>query len=93
MSERHFQRARGVSSRVVDGRAVIVVMPRETLHSLNASGTVLWKAIGVEGQTRAGLRDVLTRHFRLDDTSAMSDVDRFLDQLMELGALEVSADG
>ncbi len=93
MSEGVFQRARGVSSRVIDGRAVIVVMPRETLHSLNASGTFLWSAIETEGRTRAALRDALVRRYDLDELTADSDVGRFLEQLTELGALEVSTDG
>ncbi len=92
MSAALFRPAPGVSSRVIDGRAVIVVMPRETLHSLNASGTYLWSTIGA-GRTRDALCRALAKRYRLDEGNAASDVDRFLQQLTELGALEVSSDG
>lgn len=93
MSAGLFRRAAGVSSRVVDGRAVIVVMPRETLHSLNGSGTFLWTAIGPEGQTRDALRDRLAQKYRVDEERAAADVDQFLEQLTQLGALEVASHG
>jgi len=88
-----FRRAPGVSSRVIEGRAVVVVMPRETLHSLNPSGTFLWEVIGDTGQTRDALRDHLSKRYQLDGGRAASDVDQFLSQLTELGALEVANDG
>jgi len=93
VTDGRFKKAPGVSSRVIDGRAVIVVMPRETLHSLNPSGTLLWSSIEAEGQTRSSLRDALASRYDLDQARADSDVDRFLEQLTELGAIEVSTDG
>ncbi|MBO6934673.1 MAG: PqqD family protein [Deltaproteobacteria bacterium] len=72
---------------------MVVVMAREALHSLNESGTFLWNVIGDQERTRGELCSALARRYELSRERAESDVSAFLEQLLELGALEEGSRG
>jgi len=82
-----WRRAASVSSRVIDGRAVLVIHDRGTLHSLNAAGTALWEALPEHGAAFTTLRDVLARRYELSEEIAGQDALRFLRTLQEVGAV------
>lgn len=85
---KRYRRRSSVVSRTVDGKAVVVVMGGETLHSFNPTGTWLWDAHckGVFDADR--LAHQLAEQFSVDPESARSDAAEFLDSLLEVGAIE-----
>jgi hypothetical protein len=86
-SSRIAQSAR-TASRVVDGSAVVIVIDKQRLHTLNGVGTFVWsraeRAIGV-GEIAAEV----AREFEVAPEQATKDVIAFANELVQLGALEV----
>ncbi len=80
-----------VAARVVGGKAVVVVVDRGKLHTLNATGTFAWERC--DGRTVGELADALAEAWGIDRTQALSDVRRFVEELAAAGALLVEATG
>lgn len=79
--------SRRTASRVVDGRAVVVVIDEQRLHTLNLVGTHVWNL--ADGRSIAAIVDDVIREFDVDPEKATSDVLEFVEQLVRLGALDI----
>jgi len=77
------------ASRVVEGRAVVVVIDTQALHTLNAVGTYVWER--AEGRTVGEIVDSLVEEFDVERGRAEADVCAFVEKLVALGALELRA--
>ncbi len=75
------------ASRVIDGRAVVVVIDEQKLHTLNPVGTFIWSL--ADGRTIDGIAAELANEFSISPGDALADTKRFVMQLRELGALDV----
>lgn len=83
-----YRRRSSVVSRTVDGRAVLVVMGGETLHSLNQTGTRLWDDCCSGEFDPDSLAQELVQRYEVRLESARADVSRFLSSLIEVGVIE-----
>jgi hypothetical protein len=83
------RQAERTASRVLDGRAVVVVIDRQHLHTLNRVGTRIWELCGENGRSVGELADALAREFEVDRATALADVLRFAEELLEVRALEL----
>ena len=77
------------ASRVVDGKAVVVLIDRQVLHTLNPVGTVIWEL--ADGRTLGAILDSIEEEFEIDRATALADASRFLEELETLGALRIEA--
>ncbi len=75
------------ASRVVDGRAVVVVIDEQRLHTLNPVGTYVWAR--ADGRTIAAIVEELVREFEVEPDKATLDVLEFVEQLLRAGALDL----
>jgi GeoRSP system PqqD family protein len=78
-----------VAARVVDGKALIVVIDQRKLHTLNEVGTRVWELC--DGRELSEIVRSVVDEFDVDEPSAERDVRAFVKQLSELGALELEA--
>jgi pyrroloquinoline quinone biosynthesis protein D len=78
-----------VAARVVEGKALIVVIDQKQLHTLNEVGTRVWELC--DGRSVDAIADAVVDEFEVDKQTAMRDVQRFVDELRALGALELEA--
>lgn len=77
------------ASRVIDGQAVVIVMDEQKLHTLNDVGTFVWTQM--EKRVQLGeLADRVSSEYDVTSEQALTDVLAFTDELVRLGALEVS---
>jgi hypothetical protein len=79
----------GQASRNVNGEALVVLTERRQLHRLNAVGTRIWECCD---QLRiAEIVDVIVAEFEVEEPVAVQDVCEFLENLQQLGAVEIQA--
>ena len=83
------QRATRVAARIIDGTAVVVIIDRQELHTLNAVGTRVWEL--ADGRTVAEIADAIVAEYEVEPPLALSDVVRFTEKLSDLGALELGS--
>ncbi|MDH5673042.1 MAG: PqqD family protein [Myxococcales bacterium] len=81
---RHNER---VAARVIDGKAVVVVIDEKQLHTLNQVGTRVWELC--DGRSVGAIAEALVEEFEVEREVALSDVRSFVETLRGLGALEV----
>jgi hypothetical protein len=79
-----------IAARVVEGKALIVVIDHKQLHTLNEVGTRVFELCD-GGRTVQAIADAIMDEFEVDAATALRDVERFVAQLSALGALEVEA--
>lgn len=74
--------------RVIDGRAVVIVIDRQQLHTLDGVGTFVWnraeRAVAIDE-----LVDEVVLEFDVAREVAQADVLRFAGELVSAGALDV----
>jgi hypothetical protein len=75
-----------IAARVVDGKALIVVVDAKRLHTLNEVGTRVWQLC--DGRSVRAIAEVLAAEFEVGLADAQRDVERFVAELERLGALE-----
>jgi hypothetical protein len=75
-----------IAARVVDGKALIVVVDAKRLHTLNEVGTRVWELC--DGRSVHAIAEVLVAEFAVGLADAQRDVARFVAELERLGALE-----
>lgn len=86
--ESRVSRSDRVAARVVQGRAVIVVMDTRALHTLNEVGTKVWESLGREQRRSvAELVDEVVAEFDVEPARAAEDVLGFVDAMIDVGAL------
>lgn len=78
-----------VAERVIDGRAVVVVIDRRELHTLNGVGTFVWQALAAGPRSFGELVESVVASFEVERARAEGDVAGFVEELARLGALEV----
>ncbi|MFW5920806.1 MAG: PqqD family protein [Polyangiales bacterium] len=76
------------ASRVVEGQAVVIVIDRQKLHTLNEVGTTIWEL--ADGRTLGEIADGIVEEFEVDRDTALADARKFVEQLARLGALELT---
>jgi hypothetical protein len=79
-----------VAARVVEGKALIVVIDEKQLHRLNEVGTRVWELC--DGRSVEAIADAVVDEFEVDKATALSDVERFVDELHKCGALVLGSD-
>ena len=82
----------GIALRNVSGTSIIVSMSEnkvnyENIFSLNETGALLWRALE-QGAEREGLLQILKSEYEVDEDVAREDIEKFLDKLRLIGALE-----
>lgn len=75
-----------IAARVVEGKALLVVIDNKQLHTLNEVGTRIWELC--DGRSVGAIADVITEEFEVDRGSALGDVEHFVLELQRIGALE-----
>ena len=83
------KRSLRIAARVVDGKALIVVIDHKQLHTLNEVGTRVWELC--DGRSVAAIAAVLQAEFTVDEATALRDVQRFVAELQAIGALDLEA--
>ena len=84
------RRNQRVAARVVEGKALIVVIDEKRLHTLNEVGTRVWELC--DGRSVDAIADAVVDEFEVDKATALADVERFVDELHKCGALELGGD-
>lgn len=79
------RRAERIAARVVDGKALVVVLDDRHLHTLNEVGTRVWELC--DGRDLGEIANALAEEFEVDRATALADVERFVGELCEKGAL------
>ena len=75
-----------IAARVVDGKALLVVIDNKQLHTLNEVATRIWELC--DGRSVGAIADVIIEEFNVDRSSALQDIQKFLIELRRVGALE-----
>ncbi|MCZ7686131.1 MAG: PqqD family protein [Sandaracinaceae bacterium] len=83
--------SRRTASRTIDGRAVVVVIDEQKLHTLNPVGTYVWDR--ADGRSIAAIVEDVVREFEVEPDRATADVMQFVEQLVRAGALDVVGRG
>lgn len=78
-----------IAARVIDGKALIVVLDEKQLHTLNGVGTRVWELC--DGRSVAAIAEALVHEYEVDAGAALADVQRFVAELRAAGALDVGA--
>ena len=81
------RKVKGQASRNVNGEALIVLTQRRQLHRLNAVGTRVWEYC--DERCVSDIVDLIVSEFEVQLEAARRDVCEFLDNLRELGAVEI----
>lgn len=76
--------------RLIDGKAVVVVIDAQRMHVLNPVGARVWELC--DGRNVASIVDHITREFEVDEETALRDVARFISELNDVGAVQLSAE-
>ena len=79
----------GQASRNVNGEALVVLTERRQLHRLNAVGTRVWECC--DQRRVAEIVAIIVSEFEVEQAVAASDVCEFLENLQQLGAVELEA--
>jgi hypothetical protein len=83
--EGRFRRSPDVTSRTIGKETVLLDLRSGRYFGLNASGAVIWEAIGPTGATRETMIAGLTARFEVDVTRATADVDEVVATLEAQG--------
>ncbi len=86
-AEAHVRQSPRTASRVVEGRAVVVVIDTQALHTLNDVGTYVWSR--ADGRALSSIVDELVDEYEVEAPRATEDVLHFAEELVRLGALDV----
>lgn len=76
-----------IAARVIDGKAVVIVLDAHRLHTLNEVGTRVWEL--ADGRSLASIADALAADFEVDRETALADATRFVAELQALGAIDL----
>jgi hypothetical protein len=83
-------RSERVAYRVIDGEALVMVVDRKALHRLNDVGSRVFELC--DGRTDVdSIVEAIVREFVVDAPTARADVENFITELAETGAITFSA--
>lgn len=77
-----------IAARVIDGKAVIVVLDAHQLHTLNEVGTRVFDLCDGARDVQA-IADAITLEFEVEPAIALQDVQQFVLELSRAGAIAV----
>ena len=80
-------RHRRTAARVIDGRAVVIVIDRQELHTLDEVGTRIWQL--ADGRSLGAIVDTLAEEYDAARATLLDDARAFVEQLAGLGALRI----
>jgi hypothetical protein len=84
-------RAERTAFRVVGGEALVMIIDRRELHRLNEVGARVFALC--DGATPlTGIVAAIVREFAIDADTARADVERFVTELGQAGALKLDAE-
>jgi hypothetical protein len=83
-----FEQCERTASRVIDGKAVVITIDRNQLHVLNDVGTRVWQL--ADGRSLEEIVEVIVNEFDVDRARAAADVRRFIEELLSVGAAQLS---
>ena len=69
--------------REYDGQVMVITPDDSKLHTLNESGSFLWKSLGEDGDTQDGLVAKLLEEFEVTQEEAKKDTKAFLKLMVE----------
>jgi hypothetical protein len=75
------------ASRVIEGKAVVITVDHNELHVLNGVGTRVWQL--ADGRPVSAIVQAIVSEFDVDAERAAPDVQRFVEQLLAVGAAVV----
>jgi hypothetical protein len=75
------------ASRVIDGKAVVIVIDSQALHTLNEVGTFVWERS--DGRELGRIAEELATEYDVSAEDAVRDVETFATQMVGLGALRI----
>ena len=78
-----------IAARVVDGKAVVVVIDARELHTLNDVATFIWERMQGDGAAVGELIDAVVTEFEVEHDRASRDLHQFIAEMAELGVVEV----
>ncbi|HJL33954.1 MAG TPA: PqqD family protein, partial [Polyangiaceae bacterium LLY-WYZ-15_(1-7)] len=84
---RHAER---IAARVIEGKAVVIVIDDQKVHSLNEVGSFIWEQ-AEEVRTVDEIVDAIVSEFEVEREVAEADAAAFIEQLRGLGALEIES--
>lgn len=76
-----------LAARVIDGRAVVVVIDSRRIHTLNEVGTRVFELL--DGRPVGAVADVIVQEFEVTREQALSDIGVFVEELVGAGAARV----
>lgn len=76
-----------IASRVIDGRAVVVVIDSRRLHTLNAVGTRVFELL--DGRPLGEVAKVVHEEFDVSYEQALADVEAFAVELLDAGVVKL----
>ena len=77
------------AARVVEGRALVIVIDDRKLHALNGVGTRVWEL--ADGRTLGEIADALVAEFEVTRDVALADARQFVSELIALGAMRAGS--
>lgn len=83
------RRVRRTAARTIGGRSVVVVIDTQAMHTLSEVGTFIFER--AHDVTIDALVDGIVEAFDVDRETARRDLHAFVEELVALGALEVTA--
>lgn len=72
--------------RIIEGKAVVITIDHNQLHVLNPVGTRVWEL--ADGRSLEAIVAGIVREFEVDPARARLDVEKFVEQLLAIGALQ-----
>lgn len=81
-----FRQSQRLAARMIDGKGVVIVIDKQELHTLNGVGMRVFEL--ADGRSLDEIASALAEEFEVSEARAREDADRFVRQLVELGALE-----
>lgn len=78
-----------VAARVVQGKAVVIVIDARTLHTLNDVGTRVWQL--ADGRSLGAIVEAITSEYAVAREQAARDVERFVLDLARVGAVTLES--
>lgn len=76
-----------IAARVIGGRAVVIVIDEQTMHTLDELGTFVWSR--AQGRTVREIVEGVVEEFEVTAEDALPGVLSFLEQLRRVGAVTV----
>lgn len=76
-----------VAARTLGGKAIVIVIDRQQLLTLNEVGTRVWEL--ADGRTLGAMAAELSQEFDVDAATALRDAHRLVKELCEIGAVRL----